>query len=180
MNLVCIRDYEEQAKQSLSFNHLHYFKDGDGAMTTVALNRESYQKLRLRPKCLRDVSKVNMTNSVLGSPMSMPVGVCPSAFQRIAHPDGELATARAAEKAGVVFIQSTMSGYSIEEVAEAAPNAEKWLQLYYYEVRSVTEKLVRSAEKCGYKAIVLTVDSPQYGKSYEMKRTGVIVPPGIV
>ena len=107
----------------------------------------------------------------------MPVGISPTAFHKLAHPDGELATARAAEKTGVIYIQSAGSNYTIEEVAEAAPNAHKWYQLYFLEDRSVSEAWIRRVEKCGFSAIVLTVDSPQYGTTYERQRTGWTMPP---
>lgn len=117
---------------------------------------------------------------ILGCSTSMPVGISPTAFQKIAHPDGELATARAAEKAGVIYIQSCASSYTIEEVAEVAPKANKWFQLYIFEDRIVSEHLVRRAEKSGFKAIVLTVDSPQYGISYASKRNNWDLPAGVM
>lgn len=111
--------------------------------------------------------------------MTMPLGVAPTAFHKIAHPDGELATARAAENCGIIYIQSTMSTCTIEQVAEAAPKAHKWLQLYFYTDRSVSESLIRRAENAGYEAIVLTVDSPTRGCRYEMLRSNWDLPVGL-
>lgn len=91
-------------------------------------------------------------------------------MQRMAHPEGECANARAAEKAGIIFTLSTIATSSIEEVAEAAPKCTKWFQLYIYKDRSVSESLVRRAEKSGFKAIVLTVDTPHFGQRYANMR----------
>lgn len=102
----------------------------------------------------------------------MPIGISPTANHKFAHPEGELATARAAEKAGVIYTLSNYASTTIEDVAEAAPNLTKWFQLYIFYTRSVSEALVRRAEASGYKAIVLTVDSPHWGTSYEVNRHG--------
>nr|XP_031825621.1 peroxisomal (S)-2-hydroxy-acid oxidase GLO5 [Nomia melanderi] len=93
----------------------------------------------------------------------MPLGVAPSAMQRMAHPDGECANVKAAEAAGTIYVLSTLSTSSIEEVAEAAPKGIKWFQLYIYKDRDVTMNLVRRAERAGFKALVLTVDAPLFG-----------------
>lgn len=98
-------------------------------------------------------------------------------MQKMAHPEGEVANARAAEKAGVIFILSTIATSSIEEVAQAAPKANKWFQLYIYTDRKVTESLVRRAEANGFKAIVLTVDTPIFGLRYADMRNNFCLPP---
>lgn len=115
---------------------------------------------------------MDLTTSVLGFNSSMPIGISPTAHHKFAHPEGELASARAAEKAGVIFSLSTYASTTIEDVAEAAPNLTKWFQLYIYYDRSLSETLVRRAEESGYKAIVLTVDSPSWGSSYAGQRLG--------
>lgn len=104
-----------------------------------------------------------MSCSVLGLDLKMPIGIAPSAFHELAHPDGEKATARAAEKFGSVFTQSCLSNCTMREVAEAAPNAVKWAQFYIFQSIHLTEYIVKQAEENGYKALVLTVDSPVYG-----------------
>lgn len=122
------------------------------------------------PKCLQNVSSIDLTTEVFGASLAAPLGICPTACHHLAHPDGELATARAAEKNGVIYTMSTFSSYSIEEVAAAAPNGTKWFQLYMYEDNRMSEDLVRRAEKSGFKAIVITVDSPIFRISYERLR----------
>lgn len=100
----------------------------------------------------------------------MPIGIAPTAAHQFGHSNAELASARAAEKAGVIFTLSCYSYYSIEDVAEAAPNLTKWLQLFLFKNRELQERLLRRAEKCGFKAIVLTVDSFYKSSSYDLLR----------
>lgn len=133
-------------------------------------------RLRLLPKCLQDVSKMDLSANILGWPTSMPVGVAPTAYHKLAHSDGEVATARAAEKAGVIFTLSSLSSCSIEDIAKAAPTGVKWLQLYIFNERSVTERLIKRAEKSGFKAIVLTVDSPTRPIIYNNQRNAFDIP----
>ncbi|KAG8224306.1 hypothetical protein J437_LFUL007246 [Ladona fulva] len=146
-------------------------------------------RLRIRPRILRDVSRRDLTSTVLGKRVAVPFGVSPTAMHRMAHPDGEVATARgklnqqitgmteAAEKVGAVFILSTLSTSSLEEVAEGAPNATKWFQLYIYKKRDLTRDLVARAEKLGYEALVLTVDAPVFGIRWADARNKFSLPP---
>nr|CAD7456401.1 unnamed protein product [Timema tahoe] len=120
-------------------------------------------RLRIRPRVMVDVSRRDCSVTVLGTKVLFPAGISPTSMQRIAHPDGECATAQAAGAMGTIFILSTLSTSSIEEVAAAAPNTIKWFQLYIYKDRSVTQSLVERAERSGYKALVLTVDSAVFG-----------------
>ncbi|KAM7308118.1 hydroxyacid oxidase 1 [Ixodes scapularis] len=107
----------------------------------------------------RDQSVIVLRDQLL----QVPVGIAPSAMQKLAHPQGEKAMARAAQKAGSVMILSTLSTTSLEEVRQAAPKANLWLQLYVFKDRQITRQLVRRAEKAGYNALVLTVDVPRFG-----------------
>lgn len=95
--------------------------------------------------------------------MDLPIGIAPTAMQRMAHFDGELATARSAKKFNTIFTMSTLSTSSIEEVAKAAPDTNKFFQLYIYKDRELTKKMVHRAERAGFKALVLTVDAPLFG-----------------
>lgn len=161
--LICIEDYEKYACEHLTPSVKDYYNSGAGEEYSLKLNTEAFKKYRIRPRFLRDVSKRDLSTTVLGEEISMPVGVAPAAMQRMAHPDGECANARAAEAAGTIFTLSTISTSSIEEVAEAAPKGIKWFQLYIYTDRDVTLNLVKRAERAGYKALVLTVDAPMFG-----------------
>jgi (S)-2-hydroxy-acid oxidase len=93
----------------------------------------------------------------------MPIGVAATAFQKLAHPDGERANARAAANADAIFVLSTIATTSIEQIAKATPNSQKWFQLYIYKDREITKQLIRRVEACNFKAIVLTVDTPVSG-----------------
>lgn len=103
---------------------------------------------------------MDISTTIFGSHVSCPIGISPTAFHKLGHHDGELASVRAAEKAGVVFTLSTQSNHSIEDIAAAAPSAVKWMQVNIYTDRTITENIVRRAEKCGFKAIVYTIDTP--------------------
>ncbi|KAL6258061.1 hypothetical protein P5V15_009978 [Pogonomyrmex californicus] len=160
---VCIEDYEKYALEHLPASVRDYYKSGAGEEYSVKWNKEAFKNYRIRPRFLRDVSKRDISTTVLGHKVSMPLGVAPTAMQRMAHPEGECANARAAQTAGTIFILSTISTSSIEEVAEAAPEGIKWFQLYVYTDRNVTLNLIKRAERAGFKALVLTIDAPFFG-----------------
>ncbi|KAH8418686.1 hypothetical protein KR222_010619 [Zaprionus bogoriensis] len=122
------------------------------------------KKLRLRPRCLRDVSQLDTSCEVLAQHLEWPLGIAPVAMQKMAHADGEIATARAAGLVGSVFILSTLSTTSIEDLAAHAPDTCKWFQLYIHKDRGLTEQLVHRAEQSGFKALVLTIDAPVFGQ----------------
>ncbi|XP_030381413.1 (S)-2-hydroxy-acid oxidase GLO1 [Scaptodrosophila lebanonensis] len=163
MSLVCVEDFEQNAKTKLEKNALDYYKSGAGEQYSLKLNRDAFKRLRLRPRCLRDVSQINISCEIFGHKLQWPLGIAPTAMQKMAHPDGEGGNARAAGKAGSIFILSTLSTTSLEDLAAAAPDTIKWFQLYIYKDRSLTESLVRRAEKANFKALVLTIDAPIFG-----------------
>ncbi|KAM7294339.1 hydroxyacid oxidase 1 [Ixodes scapularis] len=141
-----------------------YYDGGADEEQTLRENRLAFFRLRLRPRVLRNVETRDKTVTLLGSQkLSMPIGISPTGFQKFAHPEGEKATARAAHKAATVMILSTMSTTSIEDVAAAAPEGLRWFQLYMFKDRDTSKDLVQRAEKAGYQAVVLTVDTPLTG-----------------
>ncbi|XP_043255327.1 peroxisomal (S)-2-hydroxy-acid oxidase GLO5 [Colletes gigas] len=160
---VCIEDYQKHALNHLTPSVRDYYNSGAGEEYSLRLNTEAFKKYRIRPRFLRDVSKRDLSTTILGEKISMPLGVAPSAMQRMAHPDGECGNARAAEAAGTIYTLSTISTSSIEEVAEAAPKGIKWFQLYIYVDRNVTLNLIKRAERAGFKALVVTIDAPLFG-----------------
>ncbi|KAJ8920886.1 hypothetical protein NQ315_015679 [Exocentrus adspersus] len=162
-NLVCIKDFEEYAHQVLPRSALDYYRSGAGQEKTLRQNNKAFSRYKIRPRCLRNVSHRDLSTTVLGEKVSMPIGIAPTAMQRMAHPEGECANARAAQALGTVFTLSTIATSSIEEVARCAPHGIKWFQLYIYKDRQVTEGLVRRAERAGFKALALTVDAPMFG-----------------
>ncbi|XP_063224292.1 2-Hydroxyacid oxidase 1-like [Bacillus rossius redtenbacheri] len=162
-SLVCVDDYERHALRILPRSVVDFHRGGAGEEHTLRRNRTAFQSWYIRPRVMRDVSCVDLRASALGCEASMPCGVAPTSMQRLVHADGECAAARAAGEAGTVFILSTLSTSSVEEVAAAAPDTTKWFQLYIYKDRSVTRELVARAERAGFKALVVTVDSAVYG-----------------
>ncbi|XP_026726142.1 hydroxyacid oxidase 1 [Trichoplusia ni] len=174
---VSIKDIEEAALQILPKPARDYYKSGATDEQTLVENKLAFQRLRIRPKCLIGVGNCDLRTSALGLEVSLPVGISPTAMQRMAHPDGELANARAAQAERTIFTLSTIATSSIEEVAEAAPDAIKWFQLYIYNDREVTKNLVSRAEKAGFKAIALTVDTPLFGIRRADVRNKFTLPP---
>ncbi|VVC95442.1 2-Hydroxyacid oxidase 1 [Leptidea sinapis] len=160
---ISIKDLEDAATALLPKATRDYYMSGATDELTLAENKKAFQRLRIRPKCLVGITNFDLQTTILGERVSMPIGISPTAMQRMAHPEGETANAKAAQSEGVIYTLSTISTSSIEEVAEAAPNAVKWFQLYIYNDREITKKLVLRAEKAGFKAIALTVDTPIFG-----------------
>jgi isopentenyl diphosphate isomerase/L-lactate dehydrogenase-like FMN-dependent dehydrogenase len=163
MKPVNLLEYEDAARDKLPQPIFDFIAGAAEDEITLRRNREAYQRIQLRPRVLVDVSSVDTSTEILGSAVSLPVLLAPVALHRAAHPDGELATARAAADAGAIMVLSTMASSTIEEVAEAAAGP-KWFQLYVNPDRELTERLVRRAEASGYSALCLTVDAPYLGR----------------
>nr|XP_054758291.1 2-Hydroxyacid oxidase 1-like [Lytechinus pictus] len=161
---VCLQDFEDFATKYLPKNALDYYRSGANSEQTLKDNRSAFESLRLYPRILRDVSVRDMSTTVLGQRLPYPIAIAPTAMQRMAHADGEVATARAATTMDTGMILSSWSTSSIEEVAEASGKGLRWFQLYVYKDREVTRDLVKRAERAGYKAIFVTVDTPMLGK----------------
>lgn len=159
-----IAEYERYAQYILPRNAWGYYASGSNDMITLRENREAFTRLRLMPRILVDVEKVNTHTTILGDKVSMPICLAPTAMQRMAHDDGECATARAASRHGTLMTLSSWSTIALEEVFEAAPKGLKWFQLYVYKDRAVTLDLIKRAEKAGYKALAITVDTPILGR----------------
>ncbi|CAD6227665.1 GSCOCG00001345001-RA-CDS [Cotesia congregata] len=162
-NFVSVDDFEKSALQILPKAVKDYYASGAGKEFTLEWNKDAFKKYKIRPKVLTNVLKCEIGTRILGEEISMPLGIAPTAMQGMAHPDGECATAEAAEHMKTIYIQSTISTNSIEEISKAAPNAIKWFQLYVFSNRQVTINLIRRVERAGYKAIVLTIDTPFFG-----------------
>ncbi|TDH68921.1 hypothetical protein CCR75_000275 [Bremia lactucae] len=160
-------EFEEYAKEYLPKNAFDYYASGADDMVTLKENREAFKRLVLHPRVLRDVSNMDITTTLLGHHVSSPVCVAPTAMHRMAHPDGEIASSTATAKADTCYILSTISTTTLEAVGKANsranPHALRWFQLYVFKDRELTRSLVQRAECAGYKAIVLTVDTPMLG-----------------
>lgn len=169
---INLYDYRDRARRLLPPPLWNYI-DGGGVVdeSTVRRNRAALDQLTLRPRFLRDISRREISTTVLGQPVSLPVMLSPAGMHMNVHPEGELATARGAGMSGALMILSTLSSYSMEEVAQAA--GPLWFQLYH-RGRDFTETLVRRAEDAGYKAICLTVDIPMRSPQERDARTAGI------
>jgi isopentenyl diphosphate isomerase/L-lactate dehydrogenase-like FMN-dependent dehydrogenase len=169
-------DYERIFEETLDAGAHGYFSGGADDEVTLRDNVDAFQRWRLRPRMLVDVSEAAVDTTVLGTPVSMPLLVAPTAFQRMCHPDGEPATARAAAAAGTVMTLSTVATAAPVEVAQAAPGAPRWFQLYWFKDGGVTRSLVDQAVDADFRAIMLTVDAPGApGRRERDLRTGFTV-----
>ncbi|MDP9180703.1 MAG: alpha-hydroxy-acid oxidizing protein [Chloroflexota bacterium] len=163
MPYLNLHDLEPLAHEKLPAPLFDFIAGGAEDEVTLRANRAAFEAIEFRPRVLVDVTNIDTSTSVLGQALPFPVMLAPVAMHMLAHPDGELATARAAKSAGTVMILSTMSSISIEDVGAAA-DGPKWFQLYCYSEKGVTERLVKRAENAGFSALCLTVDVPRLGR----------------
>jgi isopentenyl diphosphate isomerase/L-lactate dehydrogenase-like FMN-dependent dehydrogenase len=174
---VNVWDYEQLAAERLEAGAHGYYAGGAGDELTLRDNVEAYRRLQLRPRVLVDVAGCTTETRVLGHTLSMPLLVAPVAFQRVAHPDGEIGMARAAAAVGTAMCLSTMATSTQAEVAETG--AMRWFQLYVFRDEGVTRELIATAVAHGFSALVLTVDTPVLGRRERDLRTGFTLPEGI-
>jgi lactate 2-monooxygenase len=156
---VAVADLEAKAKAAMDPKAANYVWAGAGTEDTIDANVEAFRRHRIVPRMLRDVSARDLSTAVLGTAMPAPLLLAPIGVQQVAHPEGELATARAAAAVGVPMIASTASHFSLEEIAEAGGGAPRWFQLYWPNDPELARSMVERAERAGYGAIVLTVDT---------------------
>lgn len=160
---VSIEDWEQKAREILPDGPFDYIAGGSGAEETLASNRTAFSKWAIVPRMMRDVTNRTMGISLYNQALRTPIMLAPVGMQAIAHPEGELATARAAKEAGVPLVVSTVSAHSMEQIAEVMGDAPRWFQLYWSNDREVSASMVKRAEAAGYSAIVLTVDTIMLG-----------------
>jgi 4-hydroxymandelate oxidase len=163
---VDVRALERQARQSLPAAVYDYFAGGSGREQTLRASEKAWRRVPLLPRVLRDVSRVDTRAEVTGAALATPVGVAPTGFHGLAHPEGELATAAGAAAAGALYVLSTRSSRRIEDCAAvtAAAGGTWWFQAYVMRDRDLTARLVRRAAAAGAAAIVLTGDTPVVGR----------------
>jgi isopentenyl diphosphate isomerase/L-lactate dehydrogenase-like FMN-dependent dehydrogenase len=174
---VNVWDYEQLAAERLEPGAFGYYAGGAGDELTLRDNVEAYRRWQLRPRLLIDVEACTTATTVLGHQVSMPLLVAPVAFQRVAHPEGEPAMARAAHAAGTIMCLSTIATASPAEVA--ATGARLWFQVYVFRDGGVTRDLIAQARDHGFGALLLTIDAPVRGNRERDLRTGFTVPEGI-
>ncbi|MEX0834573.1 MAG: alpha-hydroxy acid oxidase [Nitriliruptor sp.] len=170
---------EAAARAAMGPMGYDYYAGGSETETTLRENVTAWDRWRLRPQVLRDVSTVSTATTLLGTHVATPIGVAPAAYQQLAHPDGEVGMARGAAAAGALMTVSTLATVSLEDVAAAAPDAPRWFQLYVFVDRGYAGELVDRAVAAGYRALVLTVDTPVLGRRWRDERNGFALRDGM-
>ena len=181
--LVTLADHEQHARTQLDDNAWAYFSGGAADEISLRANRTAWDALPLWPRVLRPLAGGHTRVPLLGRTLAHPILLAPVAFQRMAHPDGELAMAYAAAALGAGVVLSTQASVSVESVAQAVlPDPGRgplWFQLYLQPDRGFTQALVQRAEAAGYEALVLTVDAPTSGVRDRERRAGFRLPSGV-
>jgi 4-hydroxymandelate oxidase len=175
---ISVGDLERIAIARMESSARDYYASGSDDEVTLSANRHAWERLAIRYRVLVDVSARSARTKVLGCDVATPILVAPTAFHKLATPDGEAATARAAGRAGTVMINSTLSTTAVEEVVAAA-TGPVWFQLYVYRDRGATEALVARACDAGCQALVLTVDAPLLGTRERDVRNRFTLPEGL-
>jgi isopentenyl diphosphate isomerase/L-lactate dehydrogenase-like FMN-dependent dehydrogenase len=172
---LTVDDFEPLARERLPKEVFDFVAGGAGDEWTLRENTGAFDRLVIRPRVLRGVTEPETATEALGVPLSMPVAIAPWAYQRLVHPDGELATARAAARAGTLMIVSTPAERHLEDIAQAS-DGPRWFQLYVLRDRRASERMLHRAVEAGYGAIVFTVDLPVGGLRYRDFRNGFEIP----
>ncbi|KAG6782295.1 hypothetical protein POTOM_011691 [Populus tomentosa] len=173
--IVNVNEFQELARQALPKMYYDFYAGGAEDEHTLKKNVQEFQRIILLPRVLVDVSNIALSTNILGYTISSPIMIAPTAMHKLAHPEGELATARAAAACNTIMILSFTASCSVEEVA-ASCDAVRFFQLYVYKRRDIAVNLVQRAEKSGYKAIVLTADTPRLGRREADIKNKLIVP----
>lgn len=177
-DLLSIADFEAAARERMEPMTAAYYLGGAGDELTLGWNCSSFDRIRLRPRVLVDVSSIDPAIDLLGHRHPAPFLIAPTAYHRLVDPEGELATVRAAGQAGVTMVVSTLATTRFDKVARAA-TAPLWFQLYVQSDRGFTRDLVAGVEEAGYRALCLTVDTPVFGSRLRELKAKFTLPPGL-
>jgi len=177
-NAIRLFDFEELARQRLPQMVYDYIAGGAGDEITLRRNRECFEAIRLKPRVLVDVSRLDTSLELFGQRLAFPILLAPTAYHKLVHPEGELATACGAAAAGATLVVSSFATTSLEDIARSATGA-LWFQLYIPADRSLTRDLIQRAEAAGCKALVVTVDTPVLGQREREMRGNFHLPPGM-
>lgn len=173
--ILNLNEFEEFARASMEPFAYDYYAGGAGEELTVLDNIDAFARYRLRPRVLVDVAKIDTSTTMLGTEVAIPVGFAPTALHKLAHPDGELASARVCGQSGALMCLSTLSSCSLEDVAEHS-EGPRWFQLYVHKRHDVARDLVQRAAASGYSAIVVTADLPVPGYRERELRDNMTIP----
>lgn len=177
-DLLSIADFEAAARDRMEPMTAAYYLGGAGDELTLGWNCSSFDRLRLRPRVLVDVSTIDPSLELLGDRHPGPVLIAPTAYHRLVDPEGELTTARAAGAAGVTMVVSTLATTRFDKIVQVA-TAPLWFQLYVQSDRGFTRDLVAGVEEAGYRALCLTVDTPVFGSRLRELKARFTLPPGL-
>ena len=176
LDILSLPEFEERARRCMTPMAYEYVASGAADEHTVRWNRDAFDRIRLRPRMLRDVGSVDTRVTLLGREHAFPILLAPTAYHRVLHPDGEVATARGAAAAGITWIVSVGTTTPLQEIAAAAASP-RWFQLYFQSDLAFTRDLVQQAEGSGCEVLCLTVDSPIIGPRNRQARSGFKLPP---
>lgn len=162
--IVCVDEFEELARNKLDKSVYDYYCQGSDDERTLRWNRQMTSVLYcLRPRVLCNVSRVDLTKYIFGDKLSMPIGISPTAMQKMAHSQGEKGMVRACNRLNALMVLSLFSTTSLEDVAKEAPICPKWQNIYILKNRDITQNLINRAARYGYRALVVTCDAPVLG-----------------
>ncbi|XP_047341255.1 peroxisomal (S)-2-hydroxyacid oxidase GLO4 [Impatiens glandulifera] len=172
---VNVNEFQELAKQSLPKMYYDFYTGGSEDQYTLKQNVQAFSRIIIRPRILVDVSRIDMSTTILGYNTSSPIMIAPTGLHKLAHPEGEVATARAAAACNTIMALSFTSTCTVEEVALSC-NAVRFFQLYIYKRHDISALMVQRAERNGFKAIILTVDTPRLGRREADIKNKMIAP----
>ena len=179
-NAADVYDLRKIAKRRTPKAPFDYTDGGADQEIALRRSREVYRRIEWQNvTVLRDVAEVDMSTSILGAPSSLPLAFAPTGFTRMMQHEGEPAVARAAQRAGLTYAVSTLGTTTPEAVAAAAPQLNRWFQLYLFKDRGFSGELLRRAKDSGYSAVILTVDTAIPGARLRDVRNGLTVPPSL-
>ena len=175
---VCLTDFEPLAKARMSHMAWEYINGAAADQITYGWNREAYDRIKIKPRILVDVSEIDTSTTLLGQKLDFPILLAPTAYHRLVHEHGEIATAQGANAAGAQMVLSSFSTTAVEEVSKHS-GRPLWFQLYSQRDRGFTRNLVQRAEAAGCRAICLTVDTPTLGARNREERINFELPVGL-
>ncbi|HEY6251280.1 MAG TPA: alpha-hydroxy acid oxidase [Candidatus Angelobacter sp.] len=174
-SVLSLAEFEPLAQRCMSEMAFAYVTGGAADELTLSANCEDWKRIRLAPRVLVDVSRLDLHTEILGQKFEFPIFLAPAAFHRLCHSQGELATVEGANLSGAGIVLSSFATVAVEEVTAAA-RQPVWFQLYFQEDKGLTEQMVRRAEAAGCKALCVTVDTPVLGARHRESRTAFILP----
>ncbi|XP_077985249.1 2-Hydroxyacid oxidase 1-like [Glandiceps talaboti] len=170
--MLCVADYERTFKGNVHPACWSYFTAGSDEEITLKQNNEAFKRLRIRPRMLRDVSSRDLSTALLGQKIDFPIAIAPTAMHSFAHSGAEVDTAKAAKSLNTCMVLSQYSNSSLEEINKAVPNSLRWVNVYLFKNRDVTQDFIKRIEKSNYMGIVITIDNPLLGNLLRAEKGG--------